>query len=211
MGRAPTDTKRKLIETATEMIWRSSYNAVSVDEICAKADVKKGSFYHYFPSKVDLALASMDWCMEETKSHYDDMFSPTRPAIERFELMVAHIIEQQEEMYKQMGMVCGCPFATLGSELAAQDASVGEKITNICAKKTAYYENALRDLVADGSMAPDTDIKRKADEIFAFVVGQMIMARIKNDLGYLQDNLKDALFDLIGVRQEKQASKKLTA
>ncbi len=203
MGRAPTDTKSKLIETATELIWSSSYNAVSVDEICAKAGVKKGSFYHYFPSKAHLALATMDWCMQETKSKYDDMFSPTRPPLERFSLMIGHIIEQQVEKYEQLGHVCGCPFAALGTELAAQDDIIGKKINDICVKKTAYYENAIRDMVAEGMLPPETNIKRKADEIFAFVVGQLIMARIRNDLDALKRYMEKGLYDLLGLNGEE--------
>ena len=166
-----------------------------------KLALKKAVFYHYFPSKAHLALETMDWCMEETKHHYDDIFSPTRPAIERFELMAAHIYEQQEERRKQLGHVCGCPFATLGSELAGQDADIGKKISGICAKKTAYYESALRDLVASGDIAEDTNIKLKAEEIFAFIMGQLIMARIKNDLSFVKLHLKAAIFDLVGLEK----------
>ncbi|PCI57222.1 MAG: TetR family transcriptional regulator [Alphaproteobacteria bacterium] len=200
MGRAPTNTKQKLIDTARELIWSESYNAVSVDDICKKSDVKKGSFYHYFPSKAHLALETMDACMEETKLKYDDIFSPTRPPLERFELMARHVIEQQKEISKELGHVCGCPFATLGSELAAQDKEIGEKISNICAKKSAYYESALRDLVAEGAIASDTDIEVKANEIFAFIIGHLIMARIKNDLSFIEKNLEHALLNLIGIK-----------
>jgi len=210
MGRAPTQTRHKLIETATELIWRNSYNAVSVDEICAQANVKKGSFYHYFPSKADLALATMDWCMEETKAQYDDIFSATRPATERFAMMVEHIINQQEEKYTQLGQVCGCPFATLGTELAAQDAVIGQKINDICAKKSAYYEQALRDLVAEGAISPSTNIKQKAEEIFAFVVGQLIMARISNNLSSIKDHLQQSLFDLIGIQPQEKLTTRST-
>jgi TetR/AcrR family transcriptional repressor of nem operon len=55
MPRPPTGTRQKLIDTATDLIWTSSYGSVSVDDICHTAGVKKGSFYHYFPSKHDLA------------------------------------------------------------------------------------------------------------------------------------------------------------
>lgn len=200
MGRAPTDTKQKLIDTARELIWGESYNAISVDEICKKSDVKKGSFYHYFPSKAHLALETMDACMEETKLKYDDIFSPTRPPLERFKLMARHVIEQQKEISEDLGHVCGCPFATLGSELAAQDKEIGEKISNICAKKSAYYESALRDLVAEGTIASDTDVEVRANEIFAFIIGQLIMARIKNDLSFVEKNLECALLNLIGIK-----------
>lgn len=200
MGRAPNNTKQKLIETATELIWRDSYNAVSVDDICKKAGVQKGSFYHYFPSKAHLALETMDSCMRDTKEHYDDIFSPTRDPLERFKLMVAYIIEQQKEIQKELGHVCGCPFATLGSELAAQDDAIGIRITEICAKKTAYYQSALRDLMASGAISADTDVEVKSKEIFSFVVGQLLMARINNDLDFIENNLENAIFNLIGLK-----------
>ena len=121
MTSKPTDTKSKLIATATELIWRNSYHAVSVDGICAEAGVKKGSFYHFFPSKSDLALATIDAGLEHIKADYDDIFSPARPASERFDRLVDHLIEMQQEKLALHGYVCGCPLATLGSELAPED------------------------------------------------------------------------------------------
>lgn len=200
MGRSPTDTKEKLIDTATELIWCESYNAVSVDEICKKAGVKKGSFYHYFTSKSHLAMETMDACMKETRIQYDDIFSSSRPPLERFRLMVRHIIDQQIEISRHLGHVCGCPFATLGSELATQDDEIGQKINRICAKKSAYYETALRDLKASGQVDAAMNVEIKAQEIFSFIIGQLIMARINNDLSFIEENLERALLDLIGIR-----------
>lgn len=205
MGRAPSETRQKLIETANELIWRESYNSVSVDEICAKAGVKKGSFYHFFPSKADLALTTMDWCMQDTIEEYDDIFSPKRHPVERFDLMADLLYEKQEEKRREVGQVCGCPFITLGSELAAQDEAIGEKVRNICAQKLTYYESALRDLIACGEIDKTTDVKLKAEEIFAFVVGQLMLARIKNDLGFIQSHLKGGLRDLVGIKAAIEA------
>ena len=60
MGRSPTNTKEKILQSANDLIWQSSYGAVSVDDICATAGVKKGSFYYYFSSKAELAITVMD-------------------------------------------------------------------------------------------------------------------------------------------------------
>jgi TetR/AcrR family transcriptional repressor of nem operon len=38
-----SETKRKLLETAVELIWESSYGSVSVDDICTKAGVNKSA------------------------------------------------------------------------------------------------------------------------------------------------------------------------
>lgn len=210
MSRTPSNTKDRLIETARDLIWRNSYNAVSVDDICAAADVKKGSFYHFFPSKAHLALATIDSCMQEMKADYNEIFSKDRPPVERFRLMARHVFEKQDEISKELGHVCGCPFATLGSELAAEDEEIGGTIARICAEKAAYYEDGLKDLQAEGLIPASIDVKSKADEIFALVVGQLLMARIKNDLSFIEHKLEESLFNLIGIDLEKltEASKK---
>lgn len=49
--------KERILEAATVLMWRDGYDAVSVDTICAAANVRKGSFYHAFPSKEELLNA----------------------------------------------------------------------------------------------------------------------------------------------------------
>ena len=56
-----SDAKEKLTEAALGLIWTSGYGATSVDDICAKADVRKGSFYHFFKSKADLEVAALEF------------------------------------------------------------------------------------------------------------------------------------------------------
>ncbi len=197
MGRT-SDTREKLIETATELMWRDSYSSVSVDEICKKADVKKGSFYHYFPSKIALANASIQACTADMKSHYDDMFSPTRAPLERFDVMIDFVIESQKEIAAKYGHVCGCPFITIGSELAAQDDDMAHTISGILDMKAAYYKSALKDLIDLKQIPADTNVDEKAQEIFSFLVGQMTIARIRDDIGYLENHMKQSLRNLIG-------------
>ena len=43
-----------------ELIWEQSYGSVSVDVICERAGARKGSFYHFFPSKSDLAAVAIE-------------------------------------------------------------------------------------------------------------------------------------------------------
>lgn len=205
MGRAPTDTKEKLIETATELIFRDSYGAVSVDEICSTAGVHKGSFYHYFPSKADLALEAIEDRVRELQTEYDSIFSSENPPVRRFELLAQFVYEQQENIRKERGCVCGCPFATLGSELAAQDENIGKRISGMCAEKLSYYEETLRDLIKEGLLDKNTDVSTKAQDIHAFILGHLMVARINNNLEFIRDHLKDSLSALIGINENTKA------
>ena len=49
-----------MINAISELIWVGSYGSTSVDDICEKAAVKKGSFYYFFESKADLAIAAIE-------------------------------------------------------------------------------------------------------------------------------------------------------
>jgi len=197
------NTKERLIETAMDLIWVSSYGSVSVDDICKAADVKKGSFYHYFPSKIDLAIAAMEASFAEYKPLLDEIFSPATPPIERFKKYIALGYEHQQEIGEKHGMVCGCPMASLASEMAPQDQSIHDKTDKIINCKMKYYESALRDMVAEGSLPKDTDIEAKAKNIYSFVMGQFVMARIQNSLKPLEPQIvEDGLFSIIGIDEK---------
>src|SRR5262249_40683539 len=82
MGRA-SDAKERLMEAVGELIWTGSYGGTTIDGICSKAGVKKGSFYYFFDSKADLADAAIQEDWERRRPELDSLFSPTLPPLER--------------------------------------------------------------------------------------------------------------------------------
>ena len=202
MSQHTTDTKQKLIDTALELIWKSSYGSVSVDDICKAADVKKGSFYHFFPSKVDLAIAAMEESYKQVKPLYDGIFSADASPVERFERLADFTYEMQVQSAAKYGQVCGCPCASLGSEMAGQEEGIRAKFDDIVHRHVRYYENAIRDLVAEKVLPATTDIKAKAQEAYTYVLGQMMIARIQNNLEPLKRDLKAGLLRVLGVEAQ---------
>src|ERR1700753_2081482 len=82
MGRV-SDAKVKLMDAVLELIWTESYGSTTIDHICEKANVKKGSFYYFFDSKADLAAAALDQEWQKHRGELDAIFSPTVPPLER--------------------------------------------------------------------------------------------------------------------------------
>ena len=51
-------SRKKLLDAALYVIRAKGYEATTVDDICAAAELSKGSFFHHFKSEENLALAA---------------------------------------------------------------------------------------------------------------------------------------------------------
>lgn len=54
------ESKTKLLNAAMNVIRAKGYAGTTIDDICAVAGVTKGSFFHHFKSKDELALAGVE-------------------------------------------------------------------------------------------------------------------------------------------------------
>src|ERR1044072_7184165 len=108
MGRV-SDAKERLMEAIAELICTGSYGTTTIDQICEKAKVKKGSFYYFFKSKADLASQSIDEEWQKHRAELDRVFSATVPPLERLARFCEMKYREQAELKKQHGYVLGCP------------------------------------------------------------------------------------------------------
>lgn len=185
MGRT-SNAKEKLLEAALDLIWERSYGVVTIDAICEKAGVKKGSFYYFYESKSALAVEALeaDW-NDCGKQKWDNLFSASVPPLERIRNFFQHAYDSQLALQKEHGQVLGCPCFSVGSETSTQDEAIRLKVQEILQRQIRYFESAIRDGQADGSIAPG-DAASKAKCLFALLEGSLGQARIQNDLEFLR-------------------------
>ena len=194
-----SDAKEKLTDAALGLIWTSGYGATSVDDICAKANVKKGSFYHFFKSKADLEIAALEANWQRGKQRLNDLFSPSVPPLQRFENYFDFVLQKQSDLLAEYGSVLGCPLCSVGSEVCAKETGIREKAQEILERYAKYFESAIRDAQAQGLIAA-SDAKTKARMLFAYVQGTLAQARIANSLEPLRE-LRASGMGLLGVQE----------
>src|SRR5579871_826769 len=172
MGRT-SDANQRLMIAALDLIWEESYGAVTIDDICKRADVKKGSFYYFFKSKADLAVAALEklWT-DEWKPLLDQVFSPSVEPLDRITGYLESLYVRQKEKCKKYGKVLGCPIGTIGSEISTQEVDVNAKVREIIARKQRYYESAIRDAITEGSLEPGDPVQ-KAQTLLFFIQGAL--------------------------------------
>lgn len=194
-----SDAKVRLMEAVSELIWSSSYGATSVDSICERAGVKKGSFYYFFRSKSDLAVAALEEDWRQKKANYDALFSPLTSPLNRLKNYFESILTYQTKTKREKGWVLGCPMFTLGSEISTRDPAIRSKVHEILENRIKYIESALRDAQAEGVIKV-RDPKAKARAIFALLQGALTQARIQDDLEPIRE-LKRSVFEMLGINE----------
>ena len=197
MGRV-SDAKVRLMDAVLELLWTGSYGSTTIDHICERAGVKKGSFYYFFNSKADVAVAALDTSFQAKRVELDAIFSASVPPLERIRKYCEFNYAIQLEMKSKFGCVLGCPLFTLGAEICTQEQAVGAKISEILEYKARYFETAIRDGHAAGVFhAPDAAAKSRA--VRAYIEGLLTQARIQNNLEILRE-MADGVFNMLGVK-----------
>ena len=198
MGRT-SDAKAKLLTVAFDLIHENSYGTVGVEQICTRAQVNKGSFYYFFKTKTDLVVAAYEEHWRLKSADYERIFSPQHPPLKRLELWGDYMRGVQKKRHQQYGHVCGCPFTSVGGEMATQDKKIRLKTRELIDRHVQYLAGAIADAQGAG-VAEAGDPQIKAQLVHSFAVGLLLRAKIYNDLKILR-HADAAVFALIGAKR----------
>ena len=185
---------------STELTWERGYNAVTVDAICERAGVKKGSFYHFFESKAALAIASMENAWQtRSRPNLDAAFSVSNPPLERLRRYFETLYQSQLEMSKAQGQVLGCPFFSLGMESGGLDPEVWHASQQYVKRKHRYLESAIREAQSAGQVDVSS-VEEAVQGLLTLVEGAMARSRVQGNPEPLRGVYEQAL-RLLGAKR----------
>ncbi len=177
MGRC-SDARDRLLATAARLIRERGYTAVSVAEICHEAGLHKGSFYHFFPSKRDLVLATLE--------RYAEQYRATMQASRCSEASVAEQIAAvcrsiHDALTCAGPSMCGCPVGNLALEMADRDEGIRTKVEAIFAGWRDAFEAILSCGIARGELRL-SDPQGVAEALVAYLQGAILVAKTHADV-----------------------------
>lgn len=176
-------TQQRILDAAIELMYAQSYAEVGIAAICEKAGVQKGSFYHFFKSKQDLAMAVLEENFAEFKGAIlDSVFTGKQPPLEELREFIQQIYVLQKDIKEHTGHVLGCPFGNISLERSSQDENIRQKLEHIFNRS----KQNLRDCLQRGVDAGDEhftgiDINATADAMYAYMEGILLFSKTSND------------------------------
>ncbi|MCB1792269.1 MAG: TetR/AcrR family transcriptional regulator [Gammaproteobacteria bacterium] len=175
------DTRTRILSTARELFHGRSYADVGVKEICSIAKVPKGSFYHFFPSKQDLAMAVIDDMAEDWAHGFvAEAFDRDLPPLERLDYMIDAAYYWQKAAKDIEGRMPGCLFGNLALEVSTRDDVLRAKLHAVFQKASARFHETLDEAVEAGVLAP-LNTEATAQAMLAYLEGVILLAKTRND------------------------------
>lgn len=196
----PQDARERLIETAARLFHERSYRNVGVAEICREAEVTKGSLYHFFASKEELAVAVIKhrWARIE-----EFLIKPTLggpgSARERLGAFFAQVGAACAAQQAEQGKLLGCPLGNLASELSTTDEVLQGHLKEALDAFRGHFEALIRTGVESGEVSSERDPAQLAMGLVALFEGSMVLSKTYNDASLVSTGLEAQALTLLGL------------
>jgi TetR/AcrR family transcriptional repressor of nem operon len=181
MGRT-SDARERLIEEASRLFHQRSYEGVGVQELCEAADINKGSFYHFFKSKDELAAAVIDAYWVAIR---DELLTPTLAddvaPLARIQRFFEELTREQRAGRRDMGITPGCPLANLAGELCNHEPKLRKKLARVFDGMRDALEKTLRDAIAAGELPRGSNAAQGAEALVALAEGACLLSATHDD------------------------------
>lgn len=165
------DTKESLLAAAKKLFLTRGYAGTSVDAICSQAKVSKGSFYHFFDTKEELALAVLQWSIERSSAIIAaGTFVRMTDPVERAVGYLKHVEKSAETIWKG-----GCILSTFAIELADTHPKLQKVVAEIFSAVAADVAQQLKPIADLGNGIPSAS--ELADQFLIILEGSIILAK----------------------------------
>jgi TetR/AcrR family transcriptional repressor of nem operon len=180
------ESKTKLLDATLKVVRAKGYSATRIEDVCAEAGLTKGSFFHHFKSKEDLALAAVthwDAHVSQTfaAASYHDAADPLSRLIAYVEFRKAILTGELPDFTCFAGTIIQEAYQTRPDLSAACERNISSHARTLEADVRA----AMRDHGIRGTWTPES----LALHIQAVIQGGFILAKAKGSAAVASENL----------------------
>jgi TetR/AcrR family transcriptional regulator, transcriptional repressor for nem operon len=171
------NTKEALLDAAQNLMLEKGFVATSVDEICAAAEVTKGSFFHYFKSKDELGKILIQRFSLQMGSQI-------------MEIVNARGEDPRDRVYgfvdaaMECGSCCdnkGCLIGTFTQELSESHPALRGCCEASFTELRKLFEGELKKAKQLYAKNKDFDTKGVAEQFIATIQGSLLLIKAMRD------------------------------
>ncbi len=172
------ETRTRIMEVAQASILAKGFDATSIEEIVAGAEITKSGFFYHFRDKNALAHALIERHIEIEDRIFDDLFDRaaqlSEDPLQRMLIGLKLLAELIEDM---PGGHPGCIVATAAYQDRLFDREVCAINRQAVLGWRARFRSMFEDIIALYPPRDQVDVEVLADMVSAVIEGGIIMAR----------------------------------
>ena len=169
------ETRNSILSTAMASFSQNGYDATSVAEICQKADVSKGAFYHHFPSKQALFLALLTSWLDEVDGMFQLASQSATDVSQSLQMMAevsGHFFDALEG---------GFPILLEFWTQASRHPAVWKRAVAPYQRYLEFFSNLIKTGIEQDVFDHDIDTDTTARIIMAMAMGLLLQAAFDPD------------------------------
>lgn len=167
-------TKETLLDSGCRVILECGYSNAGIERILGEAQVPKGSFYYYFPSKEDFGIQVLNRFAARHAEDLDRILADTSiPPLERLRKLVEVTCDRLETNQCRNGCLVG----NLSQEMADQSEAFRKRLDEIFRGWSARYAECLKQAQDAGQLAEGLDVHELAEFLLNSWQGAVLRAK----------------------------------
>lgn len=179
-----SDSKERLLAAAKALVLAKGFAGTTVDAICERAQLTKGSFYHFFKSKEELGLATLEWSMMKSgeilnEGPHTEIADPVERSFAFFE----HVENSAGQLWSS-----GCILASFSLELAETNEKMHRTVAGMFSEVMDYFATWFEPIVARWPELPSA--KDLSNEYLSLLEGSIIFAKAFRDPSRISSALR---------------------
>jgi len=191
--------KDDIVQVGLDLVLSRGFSATGVEAILKQANVPKGSFYNFFSSKEEFALAIIDkFVADRVEVLYPIFSDQSLPPLERVKKSFEIIIETFE------GADCskGCLLGNLGQEMADQFENVRQRLEKSLLEWAKAVSQLLSQAQKEQAIPANMDVDMLAENLISSFQGALLRSKVKKSPEPL-NNFIHLYFDVFLAKREE--------
>jgi AcrR family transcriptional regulator len=177
-------TYRRIVEAAGVIVAQRGMNQLSLDGVCAEANVSKGQLYHYFSSRQDIVVALTRHVVAETLRLQSALFEQLH-SMAGLQLWVSSVVQ----FHTRRGAVGGCPIGSLVSQLDRSDDLSREVVADGFHQWQMALEAGIASMVQSGQLDDSIDPSYEARLLVVALEGGLLLTDVYRSTTWLREAL----------------------
>jgi TetR/AcrR family transcriptional repressor of nem operon len=191
--------KDDIVQVGLDLVLDKGFNATGVEAILKQANVPKGSFYNFFSSKEEFALAIIDKFVADRAEIFSPIYNDeSLPPLERIRISFESVVA----LFAGDNCTKGCLIGNLSLEMSDQFEKVRQRLELSFHNWTKVLARLLLQAQNENTISPDINAEMLAENMISSFEGALLRSKVKKSSEPLK-NFIHLYFDVfLGQKEE---------